>query len=224
MFQRLLAFAIILLTACWSGETSADMISLLGNNGNEHLGSFSGNLFYSPSDVHSATLTISLTNTSPADNGGYLTAFAFNNPGNSITGVSLAIPPATSFRLLGSPGFQNGISASPYGSFDIGASISQNFLGGGNPQAGIAPGQSATFTFNFTGTNLDDLTWFNFTHEFSSGGQFLLARFRGFDNNGSDKVPGFVSTPTTHTPIPSTMVLLGTALAGLLGLRKFKRP
>ena len=223
---KLIAFAILLLIACWSGESSATMVNLLGNNGTEGLGSFSGTLAYSPIDAHDATLAISLTNTSPAGKGGYLTAIAFNNPGNDITGVSLAATSAA-FQVLGGKQFQNGISAAPYGNFDLGASTSKDFLGGGNPNAGIAPGQSVTFSFALTGNHLNDLTSLSFTQELSSGGQFFLARFRGFNNNGSDKVPGFVFTNTKSTgaspaPIPSTLVLCGSALAGL-AIRQFMK-
>jgi hypothetical protein len=221
MSKKLIIFAFILLAACSGGKASATMISLLGNNGVEGLGSFTGNLSYTPIDAHTATLTISLTNTSPAANGGYLTALVFNNPGNDITGVSLATT-AAAFQVLGAPSFKNSISASPYANFDIGASTGQGFLGGSGPKTGLAPGQSATFTFNLTGNLLSELTTLSFTHELSADGQFLLARFRGFDNGGSDKVPGFAATQATHAPIPSTLILVGSALAGLM-IRRYRR-
>lgn len=234
MSKRIIFFTLILLIACWSGETSATMVNILGNNGAENLGFFSGTLSYNPIDAHDATLTIILTNTGSQAMGGYLTALAFNNPANDITGVSLGTTPATGrFQLLGAasggkhspPGFQNGISAPPYGNFDLGASTSKDFLGGGNPNAGIAPGQSVTFSFALTGNHLNDLTSLSFTQELSSGGQFFLARFRGFDNKGSDKVPGFgYTTPTnaSHAPIPSTLILCGSVLAGL-AIRRFMK-
>jgi hypothetical protein len=59
-------------------------------SGNGTLGSFVGNISYNPT---AAELTVELTNTSPVDNGGYITAFAFNNPSDgfiSITDVSLS--------------------------------------------------------------------------------------------------------------------------------------
>ena len=229
MPKKIIAFAVILLTICWVGNSSASMVSFLGNNGAENLGSFSGYISYTANDSQTATLTIELTNTSPAATGGYLTAFAFNNPNNDITGVSLATTPGNAFQLVGAPGFRNGISASPYGNFDIGASISRDFLGGGNPKAGIAPGQSVSFTFALSGAHLDDLTWLSFVNELSDRSkesQFFAARFRGFNNGGSDKVPGFIHDPVnaTPTPLPSTLALMGPALVGLAAFRRLRRP
>ena len=45
--------------------------------------------------------------------------------------------------------------------------------------------------------------------------QFFVARFRGFEHGGSDKVPGVVVAP-----IPGSLLLLGSGLLGLFGLRR----
>lgn len=230
--------AVILLINCWAGETSATMISFLGDNGTEQLGSLSGYLSYNPVNSNTADLTISLLNTSPAANGGYLTAFAFNNPGNAITGVRLDHSPATAgFQILGAssggkhapPSFQDTISAPPFGRFDLGAATGNSFLGNGGSSGnrGLAPGQSVTFNFAFTGNHLDDLTVLSFVTALSDQSkdpQFLVARFRSFNNGASDKVPGIATGPVTSTPIPSTLILLGSALACLEAIRRCKRP
>ncbi len=65
------------------------------------MGSFDGNISYNPKV---AALTVSLTNTSPVDNGGYITAFAFNNPFDSIADVSLSSTDSD-FVLLGGSSF-----------------------------------------------------------------------------------------------------------------------
>ncbi len=234
MFKRIVFFTLVSLLAGWVGGAAAATVNILANHGVAGLGFFSGALSYTAIDAQDATLTITLTNNSPAANGGYLTGLAFNNPANDITGVSLAASPA--FQLLGAAiggkhstsGFQNGINAAPYGNFDIGASTSNSFQGGGHPNAGLRPGQSQTFIFSLTGTNLNNLTAESFTQELSSSGQFLLAQFRGFNNGLNDKVPGLAlaaataSGSATQAPIPSALVLVGSALVGL-AIRQFKK-
>ena len=68
-------------------------------SGNGTLGSFVGDISYNPTN---AELTVELTNTSPVDNGGYLTAFAFNNPSDSITSITGVSLSSTDGEHLGS--------------------------------------------------------------------------------------------------------------------------
>jgi hypothetical protein len=180
--------------------------------GNGPLGSFTGDFSYDPV---TGTITVALTNTSPAANGGYLTSFAINNPDGAITGVTLDSTDPN-FALLGIGTLDNTIKASPFGKFDIGASSTKaQLLGGGKPSFGIAPNRSATFTFSVIGG--EGLYLQDFLNELSSnpgggGAQFFIARFRGFADGGSDKVPG------TAVPLPPTLILFVTGLVGLVGL------
>ncbi len=179
----------------------------LGIFGTGTLGSFTGDISYSASSATSATLIIELTNTSPLANGGFITAFAFNNPNDQITGVTLSATD-TDFGLLGATPFQDGISAPPLGSnFDIGASISSSWLTVvGPPNPGIGVGDTETFTFTLTGTGLLGLTEQSFVNELTSAGEFIGVRFLGFEDDGSDSVGGAV------IPEPSTVFLLGAGL------------
>jgi hypothetical protein len=151
-------------------------------------GSFEGSVVYTCDQaLGEAQLTVVLTNTSPAGNGGYITALALNNPGKRVTDVTYADPV---FDLLGVPSFHNGIDAMPWGYYDIGAGMGGSWQGGGDPSPGIAVGDSRTFAFSMVGNALCDLSGMSFVNESAAQGtDFLIVRFRGFENGESDKVP-----------------------------------
>ena len=177
------------------------------------LGNFMGEFTYKYFSSTNAVFDVTLTNTSAISNGGYLTGFVFNNPNNYISGVTLASS-NSSFELLGAQSFNDSVSASPYGKFDIGAALGGNFLGGGSPLSGIAVNNTATFEFALSGNNLDQLSVSSFVGATASSNEFFVARFRGFENGGSDKVPGFYSVPE-----PSTWLLICLGFVGLMVFR-----
>ncbi|MCX8022294.1 MAG: PEP-CTERM sorting domain-containing protein [Syntrophorhabdaceae bacterium] len=181
----------------------------------EKLGDFIAEFTYNLFTPSAAELNILFKNTSPQANGGFLTGFVFNNPNNFITNVSMTSSNPF-FSLLGGPSFKDTISASPFGKFDIGAAVGGDFLGGGKPSFGIPVGGSASFKFSFEGTNLDKIDTSSFIQAKSSEGEFMIARFRGFNDGGSDKVPANV----IKVPEPEIVFLLGF---GLLGLALCKR-
>jgi hypothetical protein len=215
--------AALLLLALGAGAGRAEYLT--SGPGLEGLGNYTGKFEYVASGPATATLTVVLTNTSPSGNGGYLTAFAFRNPSGQITGATL-VSSNPNFALFGDPKSPGGIAAPPFGNYDLGASTTGSFLGGGSPKGGIGVGQTATFTFALTGQHLDQLSATSFFSLVPGTGAHwadFLARFRGV-KKGSDKVPGLLggSGPPAKgvlsVPEPGTLTLAGIA-AGVLGVR-----
>ncbi|MBX9583701.1 MAG: hypothetical protein K2X87_25645, partial [Gemmataceae bacterium] len=118
----------------------------------EALGAFTGSIVVTPTGANSATLTITITNTSPAANGGYITAVVFNNPDDLITGATLnPNPPAVpgeNFQLFPDPvPSPDAVNGAPFGQFDFVLTTDpspggNSFEGGGMPQRGLAVGET----------------------------------------------------------------------------------
>jgi hypothetical protein len=202
--------------------SSARATVLLADDPNSHqgspLGHFTGSLTYNQS---TATLSVTLTNTSDPSTGYFLTAFAFGNPGDKITGVSFTTTD-NRYQLIGGGTYQDQISAPPFGTADIGASATSGSWDSGGQPNGLTPGQSATFTFKFTGAGVNSLTEKDFlnalTEDPEGGGPvFLPVRFRG--GQGSDKV-GAIVVPE---PTSLAVVLSGLIPVGLVAVSRFRR-
>ncbi|MCZ2340855.1 MAG: hypothetical protein LC104_03560 [Bacteroidales bacterium] len=204
-----------------ASASRADTLNMVGVGQNGY-GQFSGSLTVDSISATLATITVSLTNTTAPHRGGYITGFAFNNPGTSTGGNMTGIiesPPGYSttnsaFQAIGSSEFANsvvthdGINAAPYGQFDLGAALGGNWSGGGNPHAGIGVGNAATFIFQVVGTNLANLTAQSIFHavsETTTSGKDkkkqkpapFVVRFRGGEEpcGWSDKAVGTVTPP-----------------------------
>lgn len=222
-------FAQLLLAAALAAvPSSARAISISGNelDSTSSLGDFTGTFEYTAANDTNATISVSLTNTSPVGSG-FITAFVFNNPSDKITGVSSFTATDSSFELLGATSFSDSVNGAPFGQFDVGASTGSSFEGGGAPSNGLAVGASATFTFAVTGAGLSSLTAETFFSTLSEGTgagegyQPFVVRFRGFANGGSDKVPGTPGTPDQPVPEPASMLLLsGAVISGIAARRK----
>lgn len=196
------------------GMTSASLqAATVGVEGAGAWGAFTGDVSYDGV----STLTIALTNTSSADNGGYISGFLFNIAGDAS--AMLTPNPTGWFFDTGDE------SGQPFGVFEAGAALGADFLGGGQPSKGIGVNQTTNFVFNIAGPAASTLTPNAFLSELSTGGSSsasFLVRFRGFENGQSDKVAGSIDlspTPTPTVPLPSA-IWAGIALLGATSLKR----
>jgi MYXO-CTERM domain-containing protein len=199
---------IALFAAAGIGSGASASIVFIGADmgASEHsLGDFDGSIQYDFLGGTDGALTVSLTNTSDADNGGFLTGFVFNTGAFTVT---LDLASATHPFLYITP-----VNGQPYGSFAHGATLDGNFQGGGSPADGIAVGDTGTFTFDLSSADaglLEALTFLTGPNDYN-----FLVRFRGFEDGGSDKVPALL------IPTPGAVALLG--MAGIVGTSRRRR-
>jgi len=202
-----LVAATVLSMAC-AESARADLIFIQSNSGasSEGLGSFTGSIEYAYDAIDGdGQLIITLTNTSPAGNGGFLTGFVFNID-SADAGASATLVSASPVTLINAPNQ----SGEPFGNpYDAGAALGGNFLGNGNPDQGVAIGTTGTFEFEVNASDASTLTAASFLN-----GPFeydFLVRFRGFGDGGSDKVPAEQIVPG---PSALLMACLGVLVIG----------
>lgn len=172
----------------------------------EGLGSFRAEVSYWYSGGTSATVEVALSNNTDPSLGGYITALALN-PNGTAGGLSFVSSTSMAFTNIMSP-----ISAPPFGSFAAGAGTGGDFLGSGDPSAGIAVGSFEVFTFTLTGS-ASALAALDAETVLSQNGNQMIVRFRGgAADDWSDKVVGCA------LPAPGALALLGAV--GLVPKRR----
>jgi hypothetical protein len=233
-------------TADFSGSYSTRNYNNTGND----VAAFSGSAKLTVTSSTSATLAITLQNTSPNVTGNgayansYITGFGFNVP-NGVTAAATTTPTGFNFLKAGT----NTTTLQPgSGSYDYAFSLSKTELHtSGDPSItasyaaanglGTTDG-SATFIVQLTG-NVSGLTAFNLLNEKTSGGYEFSVRFRSgktskYDGKygDGDKVeldykcdttpPN--QPPTNPVPAPPGLVLAGMGFGCmLLGRIRFRR-
>ena len=185
---------------CSSAAHAASIVQIGGSAGSglHGLGAFSGSISYSAASALSttSTLVISLAN--------------FSNPtggGVSLSAATL-VSASNSFINCVGGGLNDGLNDREGHAFAAGSAIGGWFLGSGDPNPGIALGQSAALAFRVSADDAGRLR----AIDFLAGGSFdfnFLVRFTGFDDGGPDNV-GAVVVPL---PPAVSIGLLGLALA-----------
>lgn len=187
---------------------------LQANTGLEGLGVYTGSV-----SLVSQTLTFSLKNISTLSNGGFLTGFAFTLP-TGITASSNAFS-YSGFQLVTPP-----VSVSPWDDLDAGAALGADWLGGGGSAGGIPVGSTGSFAFTLSAAiTIAELFPPDAVVAFA-------ARFSGFADGGSDKVPGWWAPGDTPggggDPVPEPASLITGALllggSSIMARRKKAKP
>ncbi len=187
---------------------------------------------YTPGDKK---LEFWVDNTSSVES--YITGFAFNVP-SAVTGIIVpdgffaeddAVPPndiegnspewSALVIIDGINEKMDGINTpGPFGFFDMAAVTGKSKnLGGGNIANGIAPDMGAFYYAFFLAGDLsgiNDVSAFNILSDLGNGNgiaQPIVVRFQSLPNDESD---------VSVVPIPSAILLLGSGLLSLVGIRK----
>jgi hypothetical protein len=213
--SRFIALSVVVLLA--GAVAQAGTIDLVSGTPNSATppATFTGSLDYNSS---TSILTVTLTNTTPVGDGGFLTGFVFNTASDAVATLQDAAP----FEGLTDE------TAAPFGVFEFGAALGGDWEGGGDPNNGLAAGgESATFMFDITlggnpaGGAIDVDDFFSQAGTDGTESAFFVVRFRGYPEGGSNKVPADV--PTVPIPLPAAAWMALSGLGLLVGARAKRR-
>ena len=215
---RLITIAALLVIAAASSNVRADTIQIVGVDS----GQFSTATVVCEFNSATNTFTFTITNTS-----------AITTPGSTstITGIGFDLPPlgnASPSGLNGFTGMQAPSLSSNFVFTDAAAgNVPHGFnaavldfafltganFNGGNPNDGLTPGESASFT-------VSGAAFAGFTEEEICNAIFV--RFQNVPLTAPGGEGSDVGVPGEPVPEPSSILLLGSALIGLGGYARKK--
>jgi hypothetical protein len=174
--------------------------------------SYQGTMQWSYTSGTTATVTVSLTNTSSV--AGDLSAFVVGMANTSFVVTQTSSPTGYS-QLTG-----NGLKATPFGDFDWGSASTSSFNGGGSgDNSGLAQGQSGTWTFSVSGSAAS-LAAVNSAAVFNGTNQWdFVAHIKGIQN-GSGTVSEKLTSSLMGTAMPAPGAISLLAIAGMKSRRR----
>ena len=201
-----------LVASAEAGVVDFQMNSNTGvGSGPSYGAAFQGTGQWSYTSGSTATVTLSLTNTSSVTSN--LVAFVMGRADSSMTFSQVSAP--TNFvQITGKD-----LKATPFGDFDWGSASTGSFNGSGNTM-GLAKGQSGTWVFSVSGTSaalaaVSSTAVFNGVNDWD-----FVAHIKGITSGSSTVSEKLTSSFALSTPVPAPGV---AALVGLAALATRRR-
>jgi hypothetical protein len=201
----------------------ADVVYFTGSTTGSDPVSYSGSITVTPGSGTSATVQVSLTNTTSVGDAvqyGYITGFGFNVPGSTTVAAGSASATDTDFKFLTAAANTTSLQAGEF-SYAWSTNSSQlHTVATSEISKGLAAGQTATFTVTLN--NAAGLTAAAIAAATQPAGAPFSVRFRstktskyqGHNSPDGDKVP-FTVTPSS--PPPSSVPAPAGLVLGLIG-------
>ncbi len=202
-----------LVASAEAGVVNFQMNSNTGvGSGPSYGGAFQGTGQWSYTSGSTATVTLSLTNTSSVTSN--LAAFVVGIADTSMTFSQVSAP--TNFAQLTD---KKDLKASPFGDFHWGAASTGSFNGGGSTM-GLAKGQSGTWVFSVSGTSaalaaVSSTAVFNGVNDWD-----FVVHIKGITSGSSTVSEKLTSSFALSSPVPAPGV---AALVGLAALATRRR-
>ena len=201
-----------LVASAEAGVVNFQMNSNTGvGSGPSYGAAFQGTGQWSYTSGSTATVTLSLTNTSSVTSN--LAAFVVGLANTSMTFSQVSAP--TNFAQLTG----NDLKATPFGNFDWGSASTGSFNGGGST-TGLVKGQSGTWVFSVSGTSaalaaVSSTAVFNGVNDWD-----FVVHIKGITSGSSTVSEKLTSSFALSSPVPAPGVAALVGLAALVTRRR----